>query len=124
MNPASRRSLLSSCLALLAVPGYLICVTHICKCGHLVHAHGQYDLVTDCIWIALFVSSAVFVASSDMRLRSIQCSFILCLVLSRVLLRSGGGWMIPIEHLGLLVVSCFAVWTIYRTARLALARPR
>jgi len=118
-HAAANRSLVSSCLTLLGIPGYLICVTHICRCGHLVHAHGQLSLISDYIWIVMFISSAVFVVSSDTKLRSIQFSMLAWLVLSRVVILSGGGWLLLFELFGLLFVSCIALRTIYRNVRTA-----
>ena len=115
----SGRSLKFAWFILAGIPSYIWCfATHICQCGHLAHnpnprAAGYYDL----IFMACFVAGSVATVRSDMRRRLLCLTLIVFLLISRMLLDSGGGALICFETPALVFLAVYAVFIIHRVQR-------
>ena len=115
----SKRSLEFACLTLIGIPGYVWCgITHVCIDGHLYHAEmPRWWLYCDFIWAAAFLAAAVSVLRSDVQVAFIPSVLLLLLVLSRLLLQSGGGYLFIFE-LPIMVYLCIhSIVTIWQARR-------
>ena len=90
---------------LIATPLYVICgVLHVCMAGHMRHApYPVWHYFIDGGWAACFVITGVLSWKSNLRLRKTAAGFAAVLLLSRLVLGSGGGIFFLLE-LPLLVV--------------------
>ena len=116
----SKRGIEFAWLTFAGIPGDIWCgMKHICMDGHLYHKEmPKWWLYADFIWVAVFVAAAIAVLRSDMSHRFIPFSLLLFLVLSRMLLASGGGVLILLEFPMMLYLAILAIWTILRFRRL------
>lgn len=98
--PSARRSLEFACLTIVASPGYVWCALgHVCMAGHLQHPESMPDwwLYVDLGWAAAYLAAALTVLRSTVTHRVRAAVLLVFLVLSRLLLGSGGGMLNLLE---------------------------
>ncbi|HNQ21848.1 MAG TPA: hypothetical protein PKK06_02015 [Phycisphaerae bacterium] len=114
---ADTRRTVSSVLALLAMPPYVLCTfTHCCMCGHLAHSHTTWEILTDVAWGTLFVAASVFAVRSNMQWRWLFSAVALGLPASRIL---AGGHLACFELLVLVAFAFLAARGLVRPSRVA-----
>jgi len=104
------RKIASAILALLGIPGYYFCASHICMAGHMQHPpYATWHLVVDFAWASLFAGSAALAILSDLRRRIIFALLLVFLVVSRFCAGSGGGGLFLLELPASIIIVAFAI---------------
>ncbi len=102
---ADARRILVAMAILTASPFYVMCgMMHVCMAGHMQHQpYPAWHYLIDGAWILGVVTSVVFCWKANLRLRKTLVMLVTFLLLSRLVLGSGGGILFLIEFPVLLV---------------------
>lgn len=97
-NPDTQRKL-SAVLVLIGSPGFVFCfMAHICMAGHMHHPpYPPWHFYSDYIWQISYILAGVLAFRSNISFRHIFSILVLLLLLSRLVLGSGGGGLVIFE---------------------------
>jgi len=97
MNAPHTRSV--AWLILAGIPGYIACFPlHICMFGHMKHPpYAWWQFVLDALWVVPFMAAAFVALRWKLPRRARLASLLLVLVVSRLVLGSGGGALAVLE---------------------------
>ena len=99
MNRQDKLRLIAASAILVAVPCYVICgLNHLCMDGHMEHPpYPSIDWLNDAAWVAAMVLSAAAGWKSNLTFKRSVLTGMILLLVSRLVLGSGGSFLFLLE---------------------------